>query len=748
MSQKTLNITKNSLLKACSGAFVTVALLCGTSGDAGAQVLVKNNGAIFAIKPGATVIVKTGSVENDGLVDNGGTLIVEGDFINQDTANGGGAVGNYEVQEDWVNNGVYIADQGVVELYGANQLITGTNSSTFYDLTLTGTGVKTQTLDATVTNLLSLNALQLATDVNTMFVTNTAVNAITRTTGYVSSLGAGRLSRNLASTAIYLYPTGSAVGTTRYRPIEITPSTANAQTLEVRLANVDATTEGFNRNIREADICEVNPDFFHLIGHTGGATDNVAVSFSFDVATDGVYKDVAHWQNVPQWEVIGPVTAGSAGGFSTLTVSPWNVFSPEAFALANENPSLDTLQTVITDVSCFGAGDGAITVTVANGSDLVYTYSPNAGTGPNLTGLDGDTYTLIVTDTATGCNRSNVPYTFTVLEPLEIEIAAVVSPTECFGLSTGAIDLTVTNAVGGVQSITYTNTTQTGANIDSLTAGQYIATVVDNNGCSNDTTLVITQPDAIDATATIVDVTCNGLTTGSIELVITGGTPDGNGDYNYTWSTPTADTLQNLTNLGAGTYDVTVTDVNKCAEVLTGLVVEQPDVFTLTASNDTTIPFEFSTELEVLSTSGGNGNLTYEWEPGETLSAPSSATTNATPTETTTYTITGTDENGCIAIDTVLVTVDFNLVAIPDAFTPNGEGVADNNVFTIHYSPAIELVELKIFNRWGQLIYNGNNWDGTYKDKKQPMDTYIYQAVFRLPDGTDANYSGDFLLIR
>jgi gliding motility-associated-like protein len=88
------------------------------------------------------------------------------------------------------------------------------------------------------------------------------------------------------------------------------------------------------------------------------------------------------------------------------------------------------------------------------------------------------------------------------------------------------------------------------------------------------------------------------------------------------------------------------------------------------------------------------------------------------------------------------------LVAIPDAFTPDGQGVAVNNVFTVHHSDAIELVEMKIFNRWGQLIHEGNNWDGTYKSTKQPMDTYIYQVVFNLPDGTTANYSGDFILIR
>jgi gliding motility-associated-like protein len=741
MSQKTFNITKNTLLKACSGTVLTAAMLCGTIGSVNAQVLVKNDGAIFAIKSGATVIVKTGSVENDGLVDNGGTFIIEGDFINQDTANGGGTVGNYQVQQDWVNNGSFQADQSEVELYGANQLITGTNSTTFYDLTLTGTGVKTQTLNATVTDILVLNGRELATDAFKMFVTNTATGAITRTSGYVSSLGAGRLSRDMASNGLYLFPTGSNVGVTRYRPLEVTPSSTNAQTLEVRMANVNATTEGFNIATKEVDLCEVNDLYYHLIGHSAGSTDNVALALYYDLAADGIFKTAAHWQNLPQWEDIGPTTAGVSGGLSSVTVPAWNVFSPEAFALANSNPTIDTNGTV-TDASCFGLSDGAIDFTVLVGTDLTYTYTPAVGPGPGATNLPAGTYTLVITDTVTGCNRSAVPYSFVVDQPLEIQIDSAVTAANCNGLATGAIDLTVTNAGGGVGSINWTGTNQTGASVTGLAAGTYTATVLDNDGCQKTTTIEVTEPDALVVDPTITSATCNSLETGSIVLDVTGGT----GGYNFAWSSSASDTLATLSGVGAGSYGVVVTDANGCADSLSGLVVTEPDLLTLIASNDTTIPASYTATVEVLSTTGGTGSVTYEWTPGITLSDATAASTTASPLETTTYLVTGTDDNGCKAQDTVVVRVDFDLVAIPDGFTPNGDGI--NDVFTIHHSTAIELVELKIFNRWGQLIYEANDWNGTYKDKEQPMDTYVYQAVFKLPDGTSSSYSGDFLLIR
>jgi hypothetical protein len=163
--------------------------------------LVYNNGATIAIKTGATVIVRTGSVTNfTGLIDNAGTLQIEGNFTNAATANGGGANGVYKIQNNWINNGTFNANNSQVELYGVNQFISGTSITDFYQLTLTGTGIKTQTVDARVLNLLELNDRELATENFKMTILSTNVNAITRTTGFVSSLGNGRLSRLMAST--------------------------------------------------------------------------------------------------------------------------------------------------------------------------------------------------------------------------------------------------------------------------------------------------------------------------------------------------------------------------------------------------------------------------------------------------------------------------------------------------------------------------------------------------------------------
>ncbi len=341
--------------------------------------LVYNNGAAFAIKAGATVIVKTGSVTNfAGTIDNAGTLQIEGTFTNAATANGGAANGIYKIQDNWINNGTFNADNSQVELYGSNQFISGSSVTDFYQLTLTGTGIKNQTIDARVVNQLELNDRELATANFKMTILNTNVNAITRTTGFVSSLGNGRLSRLMASTGIYLFPVGSSLGVSRYRPLTIVPSSNTPQQYDVRLANVDANTESFNRNTRAANICEVNPNYFHHVNRITGTTP-IELNFFYDLLTDGSWASVGHWQNIPEWQNTGPVLPGVAAPFNTLTISSWNDFTYSPFALVNLGPNA-----FIGGSTSLCTG-GASTITFNGTPNAVISYNINGGATQTLT---------------------------------------------------------------------------------------------------------------------------------------------------------------------------------------------------------------------------------------------------------------------------------------------------------------------------------------------------------------------------
>jgi hypothetical protein len=388
--------------------------------------LVYNNGATIAIKTGATVIVRTGSVSNfTGLIDNAGTLQIEGTFTNAATANGGGANGIYKIQNNWINNGTFNANNSQVELYGANQFISGTSITDFYQLTITGTGIKTQTVDARVLNLLELNDRELATDNFKMTILSTNVNAITRTTGFVSSLGNGRLSRLMASTGIYNFPVGSSIGVSRYRPLNITPSSNAPQQYDVRLANVDANVEGFNRNTRAADICEINPNYFHHINRINGSTP-VDLNFFYDPLSDGTWVSVAHWQNLPEWQNTSPITAGVSAPFNTLTILSWNDFSFSPFALVNLGPDA-----TINGTTTFCAGASTI---------ITFTGTPNAVISYNINGGSTQTITLNAFGNAT-LNTGNLfattvfnlvsavlPATPSCVHPFTTQVTVTVTP--------------------------------------------------------------------------------------------------------------------------------------------------------------------------------------------------------------------------------------------------------------------------------------------------------------------------------
>jgi gliding motility-associated-like protein len=105
---------------------------------------------------------------------------------------------------------------------------------------------------------------------------------------------------------------------------------------------------------------------------------------------------------------------------------------------------------------------------------------------------------------------------------------------------------------------------------------------------------------------------------------------------------------------------------------------------------------------------------------------------------------------GCT--DTVCKTVEADIhtaVDIPTGFSPNGDG--NNDVLYVR-GGAIETMNLKIFNRWGEMVFESSDlavgWDGTYKGKPQEMDAYAYVLDVTFVDGTSARKKGNVTLLR
>ena len=123
----------------------------------------------------------------------------------------------------------------------------------------------------------------------------------------------------------------------------------------------------------------------------------------------------------------------------------------------------------------------------------------------------------------------------------------------------------------------------------------------------------------------------------------------------------------------------------------------------------------------------------------------------ASPTDSTTYIVTGVDDNGCLDIDTIMINVIGELViGVPTAFSPNGDGI--NDFWMPMYSGSGFLDSYLIYNRWGQLVYQGDaaskGWNGEFENKPQEIDTYTVIIKAHTTKDEAKFITGNFTLVR
>ncbi len=194
----------------------------------------------------------------------------------------------------------------------------------------------------------------------------------------------------------------------------------------------------------------------------------------------------------------------------------------------------------------------------------------------------------------------------------------------------------------------------------------------------------------------------------------------------YSWSpaqgltSSTTRTTEAIIN-GPVTYTVMVIDEFGCPAVAS-VVVDVHPINPVDAGLDQIIDFG----QHALLSAEGDGS--FEWTPPETLDRIDTATPIASPEESTTYTVTLTDQHGCKSADVVTVILPGTLF-IPNTFTPNGDGY--NDLFGA-WGKDLRSLQLFVFNRWGELIWSTEQltgrWDGTYKGVDSPIDTYIWKV--------------------
>ena len=188
----------------------------------------------------------------------------------------------------------------------------------------------------------------------------------------------------------------------------------------------------------------------------------------------------------------------------------------------------------------------------------------NTNTNSNYTfsGLKAGTYTVKVTD-SNECEKEISNLTLTQPEaPLDIN--NTITNISCNGAADGSIAIEVTGGSkdeNGLDSYSWSNG-ETTQNISTLVPGTYTVTITDSNNCQISESFQVTEPDALQLSAEVNQVSCKGASDSNIDITITGGTPN----YTYAWTKDNQpfSTDEDISNLSPGDYKVVVTDNNGC----------------------------------------------------------------------------------------------------------------------------------------------------------------------------------------
>ena len=197
------------------------------------------------------------------------------------------------------------------------------------------------------------------------------------------------------------------------------------------------------------------------------------------------------------------------------------------------------------------------------------------------------------------------------------------------------------------------------------------------------------------------------------------------------------------------TYTLTATDASGCTSTDQVVVAALGQPLISAGINDTI----FQGETTILTAGGGGVNGNYIWAPADLVFEPNSQITSVRPNETTEYIVTGMTDAGCEGTDTVLVfVIPLPYVIVPNAFSPNNDG--QNDRLLPYYSKIERLSVFRIWNRWGQLVYENNGdmsegWDGRFNNQNQEIGVFSYYLEVLGEDlETPLQYKGNITLIR
>lgn len=396
---------------------------------------------------------------------------------------------------------------------------------------------------------------------------------------------------------------------------------------------------------------------------------------------------------------------------------------------------------------CFGDANGSITLQITNGKPPIqYDWGDGLVNENFMTSLPAGTYTVSAIDDVL-CRGT---FTVTVTAPPPVTASLESQDVDCNGAANGQIEAF---GQGGVQGFTYSWSNGSTAKINTpLAPGSYSVTLSDANACTAVAETAIAEPPPLRiGLLEVLDPICNGEPTGVISLSAAGGTPG------YQFS-PDGERFFNSPEMGgllAGTYNVKVRDANGCLDSLIASINQPPPLIVVAQPEFSELDLGLTIDLSAFTSPAGRP-VRFVWLNELGLSCVDCPNPTLTAIESGFYPVVVTDEDGCTAFDSVQIKVNKNRpIFIPNVFSPAKP--YPNDGFTAFGGPGAQRIDLlRIFDRWGSLIYEAQNiplndpnlgWNGVYKGKKVE-GVFVYYMTVRFIDQITEAFSGDVTVIR
>lgn len=427
----------------------------------------------------------------------------------------------------------------------------------------------------------------------------------------------------------------------------------------------------------------------------------------------------------------------------------------ETFVIEIEAPDSIAINIVETNSpTCFGDSDGSLEV-IATGGTGPYEYQWADGqTGTGIENLTGGTYQLEVTD-AMGCISN---FEINIQEPDSLVVTINEGLTEdvsCAGRDDGQIGLDV---FGGSEpyAFEWTGDVSNEPIALDLPDGLYEVQVTDSRGCVDTTSRIINIPDPVVFEYEVQEsVNCFGEETPINVLDASGGAGE---PYQFSINFGELFAIGETVDLLAGNYVVSVFDRTGCS-ARDSFTIDQPEELSVELPNQLEVPLGEVLILEPVIT-GPLPIVNYQWSPDlDIFSCTDCPEPEVMPATDKTVELIVTDQNGCTASASVsLVVQAIRNVYVPEAFSPNDDGV--NDLFRIYTGTGVAgIVSFRVYDRWGSAVYNrkaGANlfdeenvfWDGTVNGQDAPTGAYAYMIEVEFNDGVIEVYSGELMLLR